>query len=436
MADVTFELIVKLEEPTLVPPNEETEKGLYFLSNLDQNIAIPIRTIYFYKSDSKGNEDAAKVIKNALSKLLVHYYPLAGRLTISSEGKLIVDCTGEGAVFVEAEANCTVEEIADISKTDPLTLCKLVYDIPGAQNILQRPPLMAQVTRFKDGGFVLGMCMNHCMLDGLGAVEFVNSWGQIARGLPLKVPPFLDRKILKSRNPPKVEFPHHEFSEIEDISNTSKLYEEELLYRPFCFDSEKLEKLKKAATEDEILTKCTTFETLAAFVWKARCQALRMKADQQTKLLFAVDGRPRFVPPLPEGYAGNGVVLTYSLCSAGELLENPLSFAVGLVQKAVKLTTDDYMRSAIDYFETTRERPSLAATLLITTWSRLTFHATDFGWGEAFVSGPVGLPEKEVVLFLPNGQDRKGINVLLGLPASAMHIFEQLMQISTSSVHV
>ncbi|KAL5791542.1 hypothetical protein ACOSP7_000136 [Xanthoceras sorbifolium] len=425
----TFELIVKHEEPTLVPPAEETEKGLYFLSNLDQNIAVPIRTIYFYKSDSKGNEDAVKVIKNALSKLLVHYYPLAGRLTISSEGKLIVDCTSEGAVFVEAEANCAVDEIVDISKVDPLTLGKLVYDIPGAQNILQMPPLVAQVTKFKDGGFVLGICMNHCMLDGLAAVEFVNSWGEIARGLPLKVPPFLDRKILEARNPTKVEFPHHEFAEIEDISNTSKLYEEELLYRSFCFDHEKLEKLRKIATEDKVLSKCTTFETLSAFVWKARCQALRMKPDQQTKLLFAVDGRPRFVPPLPEGYAGNGIVLTNSLCSSGELLENPLSFAVGLVQKAVNMATDDYMRSAIDYFEITRARPSLAATLLITTWSRLSFHATDFGWGEAFLSGPVGLPEKEVVLFLPLGQERKGINVLLGLPASAMNIFEELMQI-------
>lgn len=433
MADVTtsstFELIVKLDEPTLVPPAEETKKGMYFLSNLDQNIAVPMRTVFFYKRDSKGNEDAVKVIKNALSKLLVHYYPLAGRLKISSEGKLIVDCTGEGVVFVEAEANCAIDEIVEISKLDPLILKKMVYDIPGAQNILQMPPLVAQVTKFKDGGFVMGMCMNHCMLDGVAAVEFVNSWGATARGLPLKVPPYLDRNILKARNPPKVEFPHHEFAEIEDISNTSKLYEEELFYRSFCFDPEKLEKLKKIALENKKLTKCTTFETLTAFVWKARCQALKMKPDQQTKLLFAVDGRQRFVPPLPEGFAGNGIVLANSLTRAGELLENPLSFVVGLVQEAVNIVTDDYMRSAIDYFETTRAKPSLAATLLISTWSRLAFHATDFGWGEAFLSGPVGLPEKEVVLFLPNGQQKRGINVVLGLPASAMNVFEQLTQI-------
>ncbi|KAJ0051594.1 hypothetical protein Pint_01226 [Pistacia integerrima] len=432
MADAktsTFELIVKQGEPTLVLPAEETKKGLYFLANLDQNIAVIVRTLYCFKSDSRGNDGAVEVVKNALSKLLDYYYPLAGKLTISVEGKLIVDCTGEGAVFVEAEANCTIEDIGDTAKPDPGTLGKLVYETPGAQNILQMPLLAVQVTKFKCGGFIIGMSMNHCMLDGIGAMDFVNSWGEIARGLPLKVPPSLDRTILEARKPPKIEFPHNEFAQIEDISNTSNLYGEEIRYCSFLFDPEKLEKLKKIAMEDRKLNKCTTFEALSAFVWRARCQALSMKPDQQTKLLFAVDGRPRFVPPLPEGFAGNGIVLTNALCAAGDLLKNPLSYAVGLVQEAVQMVTDSYMRSAIDYFEITRARPSLAATLLITTWSRLAFNTINFGWGEPVFSGPVALPEKEVILFLSHGKDRKSINVLLGLPASAMKIFEELLQI-------
>lgn len=286
------------------------------------------------------------------------------------------------------------------------------------------------MTKFKCGGFVLGLGMNHCMHDGIAAMEFVNSWGETARGLPLKVPPFLDRSILKARNPPQVEFQHKEFAEIEDISETStKVYKEEMHYRSFCFDPVKLELLKQKAKEDGVLEKCTTFEALTAFVWRARTQALRMKPDQQTKLLFAVDGRPRFDPSIPKGYSGNAIVLTNSICRACEQLENPLSFTVGLVQKAVNMVTDSYMRSAIDYFEITRARPSLAATLLVTTWSRLSFHTVDFGWGDPLFSGPVALPEKEVILFLSHGKERKSINVLLGLPASAMKIFEQLMQI-------
>lgn len=425
-----FGLIVKQGEATLVPPAEETEKGLYFLSNLDQNIAVIVRTIYCFKSEEKGNEDAVSVIKSALSRVLLHYYPLAGRLTISPEMKLIVDCTGEGAVFVEAEAECELEELGDITKPDPVTLGKLVYDVPGAQNILQIPPLVAQVTKFKCGGFVLGLSMNHCMFDGIGAMEFVNAWGEIARGNQLKIPPFMDRSILKARNPPHPQFPHHEFAQIVDVSNSADLYDkEEMLYRSFCFSPEKLEQLRDKVLEDGSLEKCTTFEALSAFVWRARSQALNLSPDQQTKLLFAVDGRRRFDPPIPEKFFGNGIVLTNSLCKAGELADNPVSYSVKLVQEAVKMVTDGYMRSAIDYFEATRARPSLAATLLITTWSRLSFHTTDFGWGEPVLSGPVALPEKEVILFLSHGRERKSINVLLGLPAPAMEKFEQLIGI-------
>lgn len=158
-----FGLIVKQGEATLVPPAEETEKGLYFLSNLDQNIAVIVRTIYCFKSEEKGNEDAVSVIKSALSKVLLHYYPLAGRLTISPEMKLIVDCTGEGAVFVEAEAECELEELGDITKPDPVTLGKLVYDVPGAQNILQIPPLVAQVNKYHQ----LSLTLNRSSLQEL-----------------------------------------------------------------------------------------------------------------------------------------------------------------------------------------------------------------------------------------------------------------------------
>ncbi|KAK8938661.1 Omega-hydroxypalmitate O-feruloyl transferase [Platanthera zijinensis] len=426
--NVHIDLRIKLGEPSLVPPSKETFKGLYFLSNLDQNIAVTVQTIYCFKAEEKGNEKAAAVMKSALAELLVHYYPLAGRLTISSEGKLIVDCTGEGAVFVEAEADCHMTDIGDIAKPDPAMLSKLVYSVPTAKNMLELPPLIAQVTKFKCGGFILGLAMNHCMVDGIAAMELVNSWGLIARDHPLTLPPYLDRTLLSSRNPPLISFPHHEFNQIQPIAGTaaalSHHHHQPLLYNSFCFTPSKLDRLKKIAA----VTNCSTFEALSGFVWRARTQALGMPPEQQTKLLFAVDGRSRFDPQLPKGYFGNGIVLTNSLAGAGELVGSPLGFAVGKVQAAVRMVTDAYMRSAIDYFEATRERPSLASTLLITTWSRLSFHEADFGWGEPVQSGPVSLPEKEVILFLSHGKERRSINVLLGLPASAMCVFQEVIE--------
>lgn len=138
-------LRVHKKEPTLVPPMAETKNGLYYLSNLDQNIAVTVQTIYCFKSQDKSNEQIFDILRKSLSKVLVDFYPLAGRLTVSDDGKLIVDCTGEGAVFVEAVAECDLVNIGDITKPDPSMLGTLVYNIPGAKNILETPPLVAQV---------------------------------------------------------------------------------------------------------------------------------------------------------------------------------------------------------------------------------------------------------------------------------------------------
>ncbi|RLM61203.1 omega-hydroxypalmitate O-feruloyl transferase-like [Panicum miliaceum] len=431
-----FELRVKQQgEPALVPPAEETPRGDYYLSNLDQNIAVIVQTVYCFRgADDDDGSSACLVLRESLAKVLVHYYPLAGRLTISGEGKLAVDCTGEGAVFVEAEADCAMADIGDVTEPDPSVLGKLVYSVPGAKNILEMPLLAAQVTKFKCGGFVLGLAINHCMFDGVGAMEFVNSWGETARGLPLSLPPALDRAVLRARDPPQLEFPHHEFAQITDDDSDEAAPPphggEPLLYRSFRFTAASIARLKALAPLEG--RPCTTFEALAGFVWSARTRALGMGPSRRSKLLFAVDGRPRFAPPLPAGYFGNAIVLTSAACAAGELAAS-LPRAVRLVRGAVGAVTDAYMRSAVDYFEATRARPSLASTLLITAWSRLPFRAADFGWGPPAAHGPAALPEKEVALFLSCGEERGGVRVLLGLPPAAMAEFQRLVEEVTAA---
>ncbi|KAG2593971.1 omega-hydroxypalmitate O-feruloyl transferase-like isoform X2 [Panicum virgatum] len=433
-----FELRVKQQgEPALVPPAAETSKGSYYLSNLDQNIAVIVQTVYCFSGADDGDGDSSSagvVLRESLAKVLVHYYPLAGRLTISGEGKLAVDCTGEGAVFVEAEADCAMADIGDVTEPDPSVLGKLVYSVPGAKNILEMPLLAAQVTKFKCGGFVLGLAINHCMFDGVGAMEFVNSWGETARGLPLSLPPALDRAVLRARDPPQLEFPHHEFAQITDDDSDEVAPPphdgEPLLHRSFRFTPASIARLKALALLEG--RPCTTFEALAGFVWSARTRALGMGPSRRSKLLFAVDGRPRFAPPLPAGYFGNAIVLTSAACAAGELAASPPR-AVRLVRGAVEAVTDAYMRSAVDYFEATRARPSLASTLLITAWSRLPFRAADFGWGPPSAYGPAALPEKEVALFLSCGEERGGVRVLLGLPAAAMAEFQRLVEEVTAA---
>ncbi|KAL3732623.1 hypothetical protein ACJRO7_029292 [Eucalyptus globulus] len=386
-----LQLGIKLGEPILISPAEETKRELYFLSNRDNVL-----------SNGKGNEQAGEVIKN-LAKVFVRYYPLAGRLIISPAGRLMVGCNGEGVAFVVAEANCALSELGDMTKPDTERLGKLAFDI--------------LVTKFKCGEFSLGLCMNHCMFDRIAAMEFVNSWAETARGLALSIPPFLDRTILKSRNPPKVEYPHQELAEIKDRSNSVDLYKNnELLYNSFCLDADKIEKLKAKAIGDGVLKKWTTFGTLSSFVWIA----------ESKHSVCCLTNKPNCYL-LSTWYFGNGIMSAHLIRWAGEIVEKPLSFTVGLIQDEIKMVTESYVRSAIDYFEIKRTQPSLACTVLMRTWSGLSFHKIDFGWGEPLMSGPVNLPEKEVMLFLSDGKDQKGISLVLGLPAPAMKIFQEEM---------
>ncbi|CAI0457822.1 unnamed protein product [Linum tenue] len=425
-----YDLIVKKWEPVLVTPAEETKRGIYFLSNVDEDENL-VRTIYCYHhKKTNGGQEAGEVIKNALSKALVHYYPLAGRLILSPEGGFAVNCTGEGVVFIEAEADCGLDDV-DFSKPDKATRGKLAaFDAPDGMGNKFEIPLMAQVTKFKCGGFVLGISFNHVLADGQAAAEFIVSWAETARGLPISVPPFLDRTILKARTPPKIEFHHSEFDPIEDKSSAVNDFsnEEIMVYKYLKFTPQMIQTAKSKTTG--LLTKpCSSYEALSAFVWRARTRALNTAPDQLTRILLVVNTRGRFEPPLPKGYFGNAIKYTAATCQARDLVDQPLSYVVGLVQEAIRRVNDEHLRSTIDYNEIRRAIRPLGFTYISSTWSGLAFGSTNFGWGEAISTGPVELPVDEGILFLPRQEKGKMcMYAFMGLPVSAMGNFEELVR--------
>ncbi|EFJ17643.1 BAHD family acyltransferase, clade V [Selaginella moellendorffii] len=436
--------VVNTHEPILVPPAKSSsaqhKDERYFLTNLDQNLAVIMQTVYFYKGSGSSElqqapRDPVDVVKKSLEEILVLYYPLAGRLALSRDMKLEVLCNDQGALFVEADANVSLEQFVKDSKLGQgldANLRQFVYSVPGAKSVLDIPPLVAQVTRFQCGGFVLGLSLNHAIFDGIAAMEFVNSWSELARGVPLSVPPCLDRSSLRARNPLQIEFPHPEFLEADQPPSDQPAENSELVFKSIAFDEKKLSSLKEAILREGVLDKCSSFEAFTALVW--RCRTMATSSDRlssrQTKLLFAVDARNRLSPALPRGYVGNGILLTCALTSVEDLLQGSLSHAIELIRAAIAKIDNAYLRSVIDFFEQTRLRPSLESTLVITTWSRLAFHTTDFGWGTPLFTAPASLPEAEVALFLPHGESRKGFELVHGLPERDMKTFVSLLETS------
>ena len=103
--------------PELVTPASPTPQGSKTLSDVDSQIPLWFyaTVIEFFRPRDAvdGHEtpvvDVAKAIREALAKALVYYYPIAGRLREVSKGKLAVECTGGGVVFVEAHASVRLE---------------------------------------------------------------------------------------------------------------------------------------------------------------------------------------------------------------------------------------------------------------------------------------------------------------------------------------
>ncbi|CAI9754472.1 unnamed protein product [Fraxinus pennsylvanica] len=156
-------------------------------------------------------------------------------------------------------------------------------------------------------------------------------------------------------------------------------------------------------------------------------QTWPINPESKTKLLIAVDGRPKFCQPPPEGYFGNVIAWSSAQSKARDLTRKTIDFAVRIVQNAIKEVTEDYIRTAIDHHELTRKGLVLENSLWITKGTRLPFYEANFGWGEPMQVGPASLVDNLAITLL-QGKDSENIAVSLSLPASQMEVFQVLIQ--------
>ncbi|KAK7832339.1 benzyl alcohol o-benzoyltransferase [Quercus suber] len=56
-----------------------------------------------------------------------------------------LECTGEGVIFIEADADVTLEQFGDALYPPIPCMDKLLYDVPGSGEILHRPLLLIQL---------------------------------------------------------------------------------------------------------------------------------------------------------------------------------------------------------------------------------------------------------------------------------------------------
>eukprot|EP00250_Pteridium_aquilinum_P002774 c12994_g1_i1 orf=318-1085(+) len=220
-------LVVVRRAPKLVLPSSETPRVTIHLpvvsSYLGFGSVLASHMLLFegphhhsFHHEGGQMRSPSPALVRGLEKVLSSYYPLAGRLRAPPTGsdcsKLELICDGQGAVFVDAQANIS---LAELKKLDKVYWSELQYDFVG-ETSTEIPPLVIQVTNLTCGGFVLSVRVLNSLVDSAGILHFLHAWSELTKssqnatiiaplwsGIPRQLPHW----------PQKYHFPSLEFAQ-------------------------------------------------------------------------------------------------------------------------------------------------------------------------------------------------------------------------------
>ncbi|XP_041005233.1 omega-hydroxypalmitate O-feruloyl transferase-like [Juglans microcarpa x Juglans regia] len=443
---ITSQDVAKEEPLKLVSPNSPDPPETIFLSNIDLAVAFPVETVFFFevppdKSSSTLNI-SHRLGKAVAEVLLVPYYFMAGRLNFNHQTRrLELLCNNAGALFVSATSRLRLKDLGKLSLPNS-TFHHFVHR-PGLYKTLAETALLTiQVTRFSCGGFSVGFVTNHGILDGKSASEMFQNLASLCRGESIANQVlYNDRTFFRARIPPQIKYPHMEYVKLQDISSLASsftapnqffpspsVFSEKFTHKLFSFTPELIATLKEKA-----MKRCSSFEAIAAHLWRARTKAIFTNPDEVSTVLFAVDIRSKTSPPLPNGFVGNAVITAFATSKVADLVEKPFCFCVEKMREAIERVTEEYVRSVIDWLEVYKGVPATCnGNFYVSAWSKLPFGELDFGFGKLAHGGPVASGNDEFALLLSERRSVGNggcINVWMGLERDKMkkfaaHIFE------------
>lgn len=370
---------------SLVAPSSPTPAGETLrLSSLDRVPGLRHLVLSLHAFDGATRVDAAvgegeaaaspaRVVREALGKALVDYYPFAGRFLEPEEegGEVRVACTGEGAWFVEATAACSLEDVKHLDHPMVIPKEELLPE-PSPDVPALDMPLMMQVTEFTCGGFVVGLISVHTIADGLGAGQFINAVADYARGLPKpRVSPVWARDLIP--DPPRMPAPPPKL-ELLDL-------------REFTVDLTP-DHIAKAKSDFFVSMgqRCSAFDVCVAKTWQSRTRALRLAGhladDHPVHVCFFANTRHLMLAGAGEGFYGNCFYPVTVTCSSGEVAAGDVVDVVRAVRDAKARLAGDVARWAVGGFaQDPYELRFTYDSLFVSDWTRLGFLEADYGWG-------------------------------------------------------
>jgi hypothetical protein len=431
---------LRVLESVKLSPAKQPPASSMPLSGLDADrnmLDVSFRTVRFFPPHPVSL-DPLDVLQDAFAAALTLFPQLAGSLR--DDGRVVFSGTGDDAVtLVLAASDLSVADVDADTPDSPLLDRLAPGDGDGGP-----AALALQATRFACGGVALGMRVAHALCDGAGSTKFLAAAARLARGQEPAVAPVWERReLLGPRNTPRVVTPFDAvLATDEDVARRGPYgaasYDGHERLARVCFhvSDARVETLRARLAADAGV-KLTTFEVLAAFIWRARVKANRPTPGETVKMVYSMNISGLLDPPLPKGYWGNVCVPVYVALAAGDLVGQPLAETVSLVKKSKQGVNEEYVRSYVDFQELHRGKGVTAGrrgVSAFTDWRRLGHSEVDFGWGGPDAVLPLSwrlLGSVEPCFLLPYGatdeRRRRGFKVFVAVREEAVPRFKQEM---------
>ncbi|KAL0464129.1 UNVERIFIED_CONTAM: Tabersonine-19-hydroxy-O-acetyltransferase [Sesamum latifolium] len=369
---------------------------------------IPLILYYTLNIEDKKIKqcEISRRLKHSLSDVLVQYYPLTGRI---SKGQPLVDCSDEGILYIEANADGNISDI--VRRPDSRTLDNL---IPFRNNgcVSSAEELLAiQATLFSCGGISVGICISHSIADFCTLSSFIKCWAATTCGDEAKAvsPVFNLVDLFPPRSAPDF---RPKFRNSVNQPVPVNLVMERLLFTSSAIDA-----LKQEAAEKSSIVKPTRVEVVSALLWSRCLEAKGLDISHKSVAFHPVNLRGRN-PALTEHSLGNVFQMTHAE-NAGETnwirLVEKLRAAFGKIDSEyVKMLLGEKgFEVAKENFQGIGKLLALGnvEVLLFSSYCRFPIYEVDFGWGKPVWVSSASFSIKNMIMLFDSVASRGGIEV-------------------------
>ncbi|KAJ4845095.1 hypothetical protein Tsubulata_037916, partial [Turnera subulata] len=436
----------KLITPSSPTPENRQSLQISYLDQVVPPLYMP-RLFYYLPSENIVNNTSEKseLLQKSLSEALTLYYPLAGRYI---KDKLLVDCNGKGAEYLEARVRGSVSLSELLCSKDRSQLLSnwLHQLVPDTVESDSTPLVIVQFNMFECGGVAIGVSVAHRVADGFSCFTFIETWAKISR-MGIGNIQFCPSFELGSFFPPRpnVYGPWKRIGARDDKFTMKRL----------VFDAAAVSNLKVIATStstsvnDSVESskyKPTRVEVVIAFIWMSLIRMAKARHGylRPSFLSIALSVRKKTILPIPENSCGN--TLTRAVArflphddddqddKAGKVLL--LHDLVGKVHNAIESTVANIakasnaedivslLNNANGELQKDMYKPDTDC-YLFSSWCRFPMYEADHGWGKpCWVTMPMNQKLRNVIVLMDT-KDGDGVEALATLDKSGMHIFEE-----------